>query len=75
MEIEQAIMDRVRTLPADKKEAVLAYVEQLTDKPGTSKPPRMSGRGLWADLNIDLTAEDIDEARKEMWKNFPRDDF
>jgi hypothetical protein len=27
------------------------------------------------DLNIDLSADDIDEARREMWKNFPRGDF
>jgi len=34
-----------------------------------------NGRGLWADLSIDLSTEDIDEARREMWTDFPRDDF
>jgi hypothetical protein len=34
----------------------------------------MSGRGLWSDLGIDLTAEDIDEGRREMWKSFLRQD-
>ena len=34
------------------------------------RKPRKSGRGLWADLNIDLSAEVIDEARREMWKDF-----
>ena len=29
--------------------------------------------GLWADLNIHITEEDIAEARREMWGNFPRD--
>ena len=29
--------------------------------------------GLWADLNFHVTEEDIAEARREMWGNFPRD--
>lgn len=36
---------------------------------------RVSLYGLWKDLGIDLSAEDIDAARREMWGNFPRDDF
>jgi hypothetical protein len=28
---------------------------------------------LWADLNMNITEEDIAEARREMWGNFPRD--
>jgi hypothetical protein len=35
--------------------------------------PLESAYGLWADLNIDISAEDIDEARREMWGNFPRE--
>jgi hypothetical protein len=31
--------------------------------------------GLWKDLGFDVTAEDIDEVRKEVWKNFPREDI
>jgi hypothetical protein len=34
------------------------------------REPRKSGRGQWADLNIDLSAEVIDEARRETWKDF-----
>ena len=37
--------------------------------------PLKSAYGLWADLNIDISAEDIDEARREMWGNFPREDI
>ena len=29
--------------------------------------------GIWSDLKIDLSEEDMKEARREMWKNFPRD--
>jgi hypothetical protein len=31
--------------------------------------------GLWADLVNDISAEDIDQVRKEMWGNFPREDI
>lgn len=29
--------------------------------------------GLWADRGINITDEDIAEARREMWGNFPRE--
>ncbi|MBD1833715.1 hypothetical protein H6F61_13760 [Cyanobacteria bacterium FACHB-472] len=35
--------------------------------------PRKSLRGLWRGL--DITEEDIAEARREMWGNFPREDI
>ncbi len=31
--------------------------------------------GLWKHLGFDVTEEDIDEVRKEVWKNFPREDI
>ena len=40
-----------------------------------SQPKRESLHGLWKDLGVDVTEEDIDEVRKEMWKNFPRNDI
>lgn len=71
--IEQSILEVIRSLPPDKQRDVLEHAKQL--RSSISKRPRKSGRGLWADLNISLSAEDIDAARREMWKNFPRDDF
>ncbi len=35
--------------------------------------PRRSLRGLWRGL--DITEEDIAEARREMWGDFPREDI
>jgi len=37
--------------------------------------PRHSVKGLWADLNIHISEQDIDKVRGEMWDNFPREDF
>jgi hypothetical protein len=53
----------------------LDHVKHLRDEATQPRKPRKSGRGLWADLNIDLIGEEIDEARREMWKKFPRKDF
>ncbi len=75
MTLEQAILDAIRELPADKQQEVLDHVKHLRDESVQPRQPRRNGRGLWADLNIDLSAEQIDDARREMWKNFSRDDF
>lgn len=73
MTLEQSILNAVRALPPQKQAEVLKVAESL--KHGAEpKRPRKSGRGLWADLGVSLSAEDIDEARKEMWGNFPRND-
>lgn len=37
-----------------------------------STQPRHSLLGIWAGVSI--TAEEIDETRREMWNNFPRED-
>jgi hypothetical protein len=75
MTLEQAILDAVRALSQDKKKEVLDHAEHLRGQEAPSRTPRKSGRGLWADLKVDLSAEEIDEARQEMWKDFPRDDI
>jgi hypothetical protein len=73
MDVEQSILETIRSLPPDKQLELLDHAKQLQQS--TPKEPLKSGRGLWADLNISLSAEEIDEARREMWKNFPRDDI
>jgi hypothetical protein len=72
MTIEEQVLEKLRDLPPEKQKEVLDFVDSLKDKDG-SKQPRRSLLGLWADLNIHITEEDIAEARREMWGNFPRD--
>lgn len=72
MTIEEMVMEKLWDLPAEKKKDVLAFVESLKKKDAPRQPLR-SLRGLWADLGIEITEEDIAEARREMWGNFPRD--
>ena len=71
MSVEEAILERVRALPAEKKEEVLRFADSLS-APLKVKPPLISPRGLWKDFDIDISEEDIADLRREMWKNFPR---
>lgn len=72
MTIEEQVLEKLRELPPDKQKEVLEFVASLKEQNGAKKPLR-SLRGLWADLNFHVTEEDIAEARREMWGNFPRD--
>lgn len=72
MTIEEQVLEKLRELPPEKQKEVLDFVDQLKAQNGDKKP-LPSLRGLWAGANIDITDEDIAEARREMWGNFPRD--
>jgi hypothetical protein len=70
--IEQKIIEKLRALPPEKQQEVLDFAEFLQQKSGT-RGPRRSLMGLCADLGVHITEEDISEARREMWGNFPRE--
>jgi hypothetical protein len=74
MSVEQAILEAVRALPADKQQEILSHATRLREEAAPKKPFK-SIKGLWADLGISLSAEEIDENQREMWKNFPREDI
>ena len=71
MTIEEILLERLRGLPPEKKEIVLEFVESLHKKDGSDKPLH-NLRGLWADLGIEISEEDIAQARREMWGDFPQ---
>ena len=73
MTIEQQVVEKLRDLPPEKQKEVLDFVDFLKEKNVGPKKPLRSLRGLWADLKINITEEDIAQARREMWGNFPRD--
>ena len=73
--IEDAVIERVRTLPPEKQREVLDFVDSLGG-PSKKKMPRKSLEGLWAGMNPSpITDGDIAKAREEMWGNFPREDI
>lgn len=70
MTIEQAVSAILKSLPPEKQIEVLDFVEFLQQK-NRRNSKRHSLRGLWADLNIEISEEDIADIRKEMvGKNF-----
>ena len=73
MTLEQSILDAIRTLPAERQAELMAFLEGLQAR--QRKPQRDSGYGLLAHLNFRISAEEIDDARREMWNGFPRDDI
>ena len=73
MSVEQAILEAIKALPTDKQQEILSHATRLRDEAIPRKPFK-SVKGIWADLGISLSAEEIDENRREMSKNFPRED-
>jgi hypothetical protein len=72
MTIDQQFLEKLRHLTPEKQEEVLKFVDSLI-KASNDNRPRRSLLGLWSDLNVRITAEDVAEARREMWGDFPRD--
>ncbi|MBA2494458.1 MAG: DUF2281 domain-containing protein [Acidobacteria bacterium] len=74
MSIEQVVVENFRALAFDQQREVLDFVEFLHEKNNRKKPLK-SSLGICSDLSVSISAEEIDEARSEMWKNFPREKF
>jgi len=74
MRIEKSVLEKLLKLPVEKQKEVLDFVESLEKKTEPSRQRRRSLKGLWSDLGAEVSAEDIAEARREMWGGFPRGD-
>ena len=72
--IEESVVAKLRELPADKRQEVLDFLSFLETK-ASPRPKLKSARGLWKDLGFTISKEDIADVRKEMWGNFPREQF
>jgi hypothetical protein len=60
--------------PVDKARLIEQMVPDIKrELRSAQSTPRVSLRGLWRGL--DITEEEIDQARKEMWGEFPREDI
>jgi hypothetical protein len=78
--VEMAVEVLRKLSPRDRLKVitiVLPEMENELPKENIAQehPKRESLRGLWKHLNFDITEEDIAEVRKEVWKNFPREDI
>ena len=83
MESENVTLEQVLKLarqlsPLEKVqliEQVIPDLEAPLETLSKRKRPLRSARGICADLGPAPSAEEIDEVRKEMFKNFPREDI
>ena len=70
----EILVAKAKALPPEGQREVLDFVELLAIRLGRGAPHRRLA-GAWADLNVDLSGEDIDQARREAWAEFPRRDL
>ena len=72
-QLEQRVLDKLHRLPLEKRVEVLDFVTFLAGREGRTGSPRRSLKGLWADLGVNVSDEDIAGARRKMWDGFPRE--
>ncbi len=74
MSVVESIVERVENLSVARQREVLDFAEFLQHKEKSNgKKKFKSLEGLWE--GVEITEEDIDEIRQEMWGNFPREDI
>jgi hypothetical protein len=73
--LESQILHHLRQLPPEKQKEVLDFTEFLHQKLSSTplKTARQTLKGQFESWNLDITEEDIQQARQEMWANFPRE--
>ena len=70
MTVTTRVMLKLQALPEDQLRQVLEFIEKLTPETPLA---RTSLYGMFE--GFDTSEEEIAEARREMWGNFPREDF
>lgn len=73
MSIEKSVIERLESLTPEQQVKLREFLNSLGSDDSLPKAPRRSLRGLFSDLGVSVSEEDIDEARREMWATFPRD--
>lgn len=69
----EQVKQLIKRLSPDEKASLTDWLQESIEAESIPPKPRHSLLGLWEGVHV--TDEDIEEVRREMWKNFPRDDF
>ncbi len=70
------VLGMLRRLPPRERLSVIAKALPETERDLAGQAQALiSLKGLWKSLDFDVTPEAIDSARREMWADFPREDF
>ena len=71
-----AVLGMLRRLPPRERLSVIAKALPETEQDLAGQTQTLSSlKGLWKHLNFDISAETIATARREVWADFPREDF
>jgi len=67
------LIERIQRLPDHQQEMVKNLVDGLTQSNDAGRRDQCAGwLGCLEHLGVEITEEDIAEARREMWGRFPR---
>jgi hypothetical protein len=76
--ISEQVLSLVRPLTPGQKllliEAIVPDLEEPLQRAEAGEKPLRSLHGLWKDFGVSISAEEIDEACREMRENFRRED-
>lgn len=75
LQMEKELLSKWHSLPEEKQQTALDFVQSLNTRTLPPVHPLESALGLCADLKIYIGAEEIDQARREVWREFPREGF
>jgi hypothetical protein len=77
--IFEEVLSLIRQLTPGQKlrliEAIVPDLEEPLQRAEERTKPFRSLYGLWKDFGVSISAEEIDEARRQRWENFPREDI
>ena len=69
------LLRKLEALPPEKRQEVFDFVDFLLARSGTAESASPSFYGLWADLGIDLSPDDLDAVCSELRSGFAREDL
>ena len=72
MSIEKSVLEKLLKLTGGEAKGSAGFRRVSGEKKAGQCQSRRSLRGLWADLGVDISPEDIAEARREMRRFSPR---
>ena len=68
------VLNMLRQLtPRERLKVIAQALPEIEKTLAEQSGPLKSLLGLWADLGPSPSSEDIDQARQEFWRDFPRE--
>ena len=72
MSLQDELVEKIQCLPKQQQIIIRALLDQLAPVEKTKQTAAGTWLGCLEHLDANITAEDIDDARREMWGSFPR---